>query len=48
MIPLITYDFGRVKLNAVYFPKFWHYNEVAAFGFYLSIPLLNPVGYPGQ
>jgi hypothetical protein len=38
MIPLVTYDFGRVKLNAVYFPKFGHYNEVAAFGFYLSIP----------
>lgn len=39
MIPLITYDFGRIKLNAVYFPKFGHYNEVAAFGFYISIPL---------
>ena len=39
MIPLITYDFGRVKLNAVYFPKIEHYNKVAAFGFYISIPL---------
>jgi len=38
MIPLITYDIGRVKLNAVHFPKFGHYNEVDAFGFYLSIP----------
>ena len=38
MIPLITYDFGRVKLNAVYFPKVGHTNEVAAIGFYLSIP----------
>jgi hypothetical protein len=38
MIPLITYDLGRVKLNAVYFPKFGQYNKVAAFGFYLSIP----------
>lgn len=39
MIPLITYDLGPVKLNAVYLPKFGHYNEIAAFGFYLSIPL---------
>jgi len=38
MIPLITYDMGRVKLNATYFPKLGHYNEVAAFGFYISIP----------
>jgi hypothetical protein len=39
MIPLITYDMGRVKLNAVYMPKFGNYNEVAAYGFYISIPL---------
>jgi len=38
MIPLITYDFGRFKLNAVYFPKLGHTNEVAAIGLYLSIP----------
>ena len=38
MIPLITYDMGRVKLNAVYFPKIANYNEIAAFGFYVSIP----------
>ncbi|MGB5081369.1 MAG: hypothetical protein WBO23_11580 [Burkholderiales bacterium] len=38
MIPLITYDLGRVKLNAVYFPKFGNYNEVNAFGFYIGIP----------
>jgi len=38
MIPLVTYDFGRFKVNGVYFPKFGHHNEVAAFGFYLSIP----------
>ncbi len=38
MIPLITYDLGRVKLNAVYFPKVANYNEIAAFGFYISIP----------
>jgi hypothetical protein len=39
MIPLITYDLGRIKLNAVYFPRFGQYNEVDAFGFYISIPL---------
>lgn len=38
MIPLVTYDFGRFRLNMVYFPKFGHYNEIAAFGFYLGIP----------
>lgn len=38
MIPLVTYDFGRYTLNAVYFPKFGHYNEVAALGFYLGLP----------
>lgn len=39
MIPLTTYDVGRIKLNAAYFPKFGQYNEVDAFGFYISIPL---------
>jgi hypothetical protein len=39
VIPLITYDFGNVKLNAAYYPKFAHYNDIAAFGVYLSIPL---------
>lgn len=39
MTPLITYDMGRIKLNAVYMPKFGQYNEVDAFGFYISIPL---------
>lgn len=38
MIPLLTLDLGRIKLNAVYFPKFGNYNKVDAFGFYLSIP----------
>lgn len=38
MIPLITYDMGRVKMNATYIPKLGHYNEVDAFGFYISIP----------
>lgn len=39
MFPLVTYDAGRVKLNAVYLPKFGEFNEVAAFGFYVSIPI---------
>jgi hypothetical protein len=39
IIPLITYDIGRIKLNAAYFPKFGQYVEVDAFAFYISIPL---------
>ncbi|HUF19926.1 MAG TPA: hypothetical protein VMP00_04155 [Burkholderiales bacterium] len=39
MIPLITYDLGRIKLNAVHLPKFGDHNKVAAWGFYVSIPL---------
>jgi hypothetical protein len=38
MFPLVTYDTGPVKLNVVYLPKFGEFNEVAAFGFYISIP----------
>jgi hypothetical protein len=44
MFPLITYDFGPVKANLVYFPKVANYNEVAAFGFYISVPLGRWVG----
>ena len=39
MFPVVTYVAGRFKLNGVYFPKFGNYNQVAAFGFYLGIPL---------
>ena len=39
MIPLVTCDLGRVQLNAVYFPKIGDYNEVAAFGFYVTVPV---------
>jgi hypothetical protein len=39
MFPLVTYDMGPVKLNAVYFPKVANYNEVEAYGFYITIPL---------
>ena len=39
MFPLVTYDLGPIKLNAVYFPKVANYNEVAAYGFYVTLPL---------
>jgi hypothetical protein len=39
MVPLVTYDLGHVQINAVYFPKIGNYNEVAAFGFYLTVPM---------
>lgn len=48
MFPLVTYDFGPVKVNAVYFPKVANYNEVAAFGFYVSIPLGRWMGDGAQ
>lgn len=38
-IPLVTYDFGMVKLNAIYAPRYRQYNQFAVFGLYLSIPL---------
>jgi len=41
MIPLISYDLGRVKLNLTYLPKVGDYNKVDAFGFYISIPFGN-------
>ena len=37
-VPLLSYDFGPVKLNAVVFPKYMPYNQFTAFGFYLGIP----------
>lgn len=39
MIPLVSYDIDGVQLNAVYFPKVGDYNEVAAFGFYVTLPV---------
>jgi len=36
-IPVVSYDFGRVMLNAVYFHKVRGMNEIAAFGAYLTI-----------
>lgn len=37
-IPLLTYDLGAVRLNAVYAPRYGQHNEFAVFGLYLSIP----------
>jgi hypothetical protein len=38
-IPILTYDFGALKLNALYIPRYGEYNKYAVFGFYLSVPL---------
>jgi len=38
-IPIVSYDFGLARLNAVYAPRVPDLNEFAVFGFYLSIPL---------
>lgn len=48
MFPLITYDMGRVKLNAVYFPKFGQYSKVDAYGVYISIPFGQWAGQSGR
>ena len=39
-VPIVTYDLGRVKLNAVYIPAYGDYNPFAVFGFYFSLPKL--------
>jgi hypothetical protein len=38
-LPIVTYDLGRVKLNAIYVPRYGEYNPFAVFGFYFSVPL---------
>jgi hypothetical protein len=38
-IPMLGYDFGSFRLNAVYAPRVADYNEFAVFGFYVSVPL---------
>jgi hypothetical protein len=37
-IPRLTYDFGAVKLNAIYIPQVREFNEFAVFGFYFTVP----------
>ena len=39
VVPLVTYDFGPVQLNAVYFPKLSEYNVESAFGVYITLPV---------
>lgn len=38
-IPLLTYDFGAVKLNATYIPRVSNYNEFAVYAVYFTAPL---------
>lgn len=38
-LPILTYDFGPVKLNAIYIPKYGDYNQFAVYGLYFSLPL---------
>jgi len=37
-LPIVTYDLGPVKLNAIYVPRYGDYNRFAVFGLYFSIP----------
>jgi hypothetical protein len=43
-IPILTYDMGPVKLNAIYVPRYGDYNQFAVFGFYFSVPLRSACG----
>lgn len=38
-IPRLSYDFGPVRVNAVYVPRFGSYSRYSAFGFYFSVPI---------
>lgn len=38
-LPIVTYDFGPVKLNASYAPRYKDINQFSVFSFYFSIPL---------
>lgn len=38
-IPRLTYDFGKVILNAVYVPRYRELNRFAVLGLYITIPL---------
>ncbi len=41
LLPIVTYDLGPVKLNALYVPRYRDYNRFAVFGLYFSIPFRN-------
>ncbi|MCF8178034.1 MAG: hypothetical protein K9J74_05960 [Sulfuritalea sp.] len=38
-IPHLTYDFGPVKLNAIYVPRVREFNQFSVFGFYFTVPM---------
>ena len=38
-LPILTYDLGSVKLNAVYIPRYGDYNRFAVLGLYFSLPV---------
>jgi hypothetical protein len=38
-LPIVSYDLGKVQLNAIYAPRYGDYNQFAVFGFYFSVPL---------
>jgi hypothetical protein len=38
VLPVVTYDFGRVKVNAMYAPRIGDYNKFAVYGLYFSLP----------
>lgn len=38
VLPVVTYDFGRFKVNAMYAPRISGYNKFAVFGLYFSLP----------
>lgn len=40
-LPILTFDFGAVKLNAIYIPRYGDWNKFATFGFYFSVPLAH-------
>lgn len=38
-IPRISHDFGPLRLNAIYVPKFGSYSRFASFGLYVTTPI---------
>jgi len=40
-LPILTFDFGTVKLNTMYVPSYGDYNKYAVYGFYFSLPLVQ-------
>lgn len=41
-VPRISYDFGPVRANAIYVPRFGSYSRYATFGLYFTIPIGTP------